>query len=55
MKIFLLSSLLNMIIGSVGQWVGDRSVGESVSQWSVVGGSVVGGFNKTHLKAIGLF
>ena len=44
-----------MIIGSVDQWVGDRSVGESVSQWSVVGGSVVGGFNKTHLKAIGLF
>ena len=44
-----------MIIGSVGQWVGDRLVSESVSQWSVVGGSVVGGFNKTHLKATGVF
>ena len=37
MKIFLLASLLNKIIGSVGRWV----VG------LVVGGRLVGGFNKT--------
>ena len=38
----LFSSLLNMITPSLGRWVG-RSVGK----WSVVGGSEVGGFNKT--------
>ena len=27
-------------------------VGGSVSKWSVVGGSVVGGFDKTHRKLI---
>ena len=43
----LFSSLLNMIIGSVGRWVCGRWVGGSVGKWSVVGGSVVGGFNKT--------
>ena len=32
-NIFLLSGLFNMIIGSVGRWVGG-----SVSQWSLVGG-----------------
>ena len=42
MKIFLLQSLLNMIIGPVGQWVGELVVGGRL-----VGGSVVGGFNKT--------
>ena len=39
-----------MIIGSVGWWVGDRLVVGSVSKWSVVGWSVVGGFNKTRKK-----
>ena len=42
MKIFLLPSLLNKIIGSLGRWVGGLVVGGRL-----VGGSVVGGFNKT--------
>ena len=42
MKILLLPSLLNKIIGSVVWWVGGLVVGG----W-LVGGSVVGGFNKT--------
>ena len=46
MKIFLLSNLLNKIIGSVirgsvGRWVSGR--------WSVVGWLVVDGFNKTRV------
>ena len=42
MKIFLLQSLLNKIIGSVDWWVRGRWVGGLV-----VGGRLVGGFNKT--------
>ena len=38
-NVLLFSSLLNMIIGSVGKW-------------SVVGGSVVGGFNKTRYNCV---
>ena len=54
-NVLLSSSLLNMIIGSVGRWVCGRWVGGSVGKWSVVGwsvvgGSVVGGFNKTLFK-----
>ena len=37
-----------MIIGSVGWWVSSQLVGGSVSKWSAVGWSVVGGFNKSH-------
>ena len=57
MKIFLFSSLLNIIIESVGRWVGGSVVGSRwvgglvvsgrLVGWSVVGRSVVGGFNKT--------
>lgn len=53
-EIFILSSLLNRIlsvrlvsIGSVGRLVGGRLVGGLVSKWSVVGGSVFGGLDKT--------
>ena len=42
LNILLFSSLSNMITASVSQWVGG-----SVGNWSLVGGSVVGGFNKT--------
>ena len=35
-----------MIIESVGRRVGGRCIGRSVGKWSVVGWSVVGGFNK---------
>ena len=45
--VLLFSSLLNTIIASVGWWVCGRWIGGSVGKWSVVGGSVVGGFNKT--------
>ena len=46
-NILLFSNLLNMIIRSVGRWVGG-----TVSKWSVVGGSVVAGFSKTrHIPA----
>ena len=56
-NVLLFSSLLNMIIGSVGRWVCGRWVGESAGKWSVVGWSVVdglvfGGFNKTRLNHI---
>ena len=46
-NVLLFSSLLNMIIASVGWWVGGLVGKWSVVGWSVVGGSVVGGFNKT--------
>ena len=46
-NVSLFSSFLNMIIGSVGWWVGGSMCKWSVVGWSVVGGSVVGGFNKT--------
>ena len=36
-----------VIIGSVDWWVGGSVVGGLESKWSVVGWSVVGGFNKT--------
>ena len=52
MNVLLFSSLLNMIIGSVGRWVYGRWVGESAGKWSVVDGLVVGGFNKTRLNHI---
>ena len=41
-NILLFSSLLNIVIASVGRWVGGRWVGGRL-----VGGTVVGGFNKT--------
>ena len=49
MKVFLWSSLLNKIIGSVGRWVGGRWVGGLVVSGWLVGGRWVGvgGFNKT--------
>ena len=59
MNIFHLLNLLNrilsvgsVIIGSVERWFGGPLVGRSLSHWSVFGwsvvdGSVVGGFNKT--------
>ena len=52
-SILLFSSLLNVITASVGRSVGGRSVGGLVGKYlvfgcSVVCGSVVGGFNKTH-------
>ena len=54
-NVLLFSSLLNMIIASVGRWFCGRLVGGSVGKlsvvgWSVVGGSVVGGFHKTPRK-----
>ena len=39
-------SVGSVIIGSVGRRSG---VGEAVSEWLVVGGSVVSGFNKTQI------
>ena len=41
LNILLFSSLLNIITASVGRWVSG-----SVGKWSVVGGSVVSGFNQ---------
>ena len=46
------SSLLNIVVASVGHRAGGRWVDGSVDKWSVVGwsvagGVVVGGFNKT--------
>ena len=48
-NLLLISKLLNMIIESVGRRVGGRCIGRSVGKWSVVGWSVVGGFNKTRI------
>ena len=42
-NVLLFSSLLNMIIASVGRWICDRCVGGLVDKWSVVHWSVVGG------------
>ena len=39
-NVLLFSSLLNMIIASVGRWFCGRLVGESVGKLSVVGWSV---------------
>ena len=51
-NVLLFSSLLITIIGSVGRWV-CVSVGKwLVVGWSVVSGSVVGGFNKTRLFSV---
>ena len=41
-------SVGSVIIGLVGWWVSSQLVGGSVSKWSAVGWSVVGGFNKSH-------
>ena len=41
-NIFLLSSILNMIIGSVGRWIGEQVVGGRL-----VSGLAVGEFNNT--------
>ena len=46
-NILLFSSLLNVIIASVGRRVGGRWVGGSLGKGSVVGWLVVGGFNET--------
>ena len=51
-NVLLFSSLLNMIIASVGRWVCGRTISGSVGKWSVVGWSVVdesvvGRFDKT--------
>ena len=46
-KIF---SIIDRRIASVRQWVGRRWVDGSVGKWPMVGWSVVGGFNKTHLS-----
>ena len=45
--ILLFSSLSNMITASVSQWVGGSVGNWSLVGESMVGGSVVGGFNKT--------
>ena len=34
---------------SVGRWISSQWVGSSVESGRWVGGSVVGGFNKTHI------
>ena len=46
-NIMLFSSLLDMITASLCRWVGGLWVGRSMGKWSMVGWSVVGGFNKT--------
>ena len=51
------SNLLNInisvgycwVYGWVGRCVGGSLGGGSVGNWSVVGGQMVGGFNKTHI------
>ena len=48
----LYSSLLTMIIVPVGWWLVGRWVGGLVGKWSVVGWSVVHGFNKIHSKHV---
>ena len=54
LDILLFLSLLNMITASVGGLVGGRLIGGSLGKWSVVGESVVGGFNKIHSKGLDL-
>ena len=46
-NIMLFSSLLNIITSSLGRWTGGSVSKCSVIGWSVVAGSVVGGFNKS--------
>ena len=53
-NIMLFSSLLNIITSSLGRWTGGSVSKCSVIGWSVVAGSVVGGFNKSPCFAIAI-